>query len=86
VQLGFTGKAAIHPSQVPVIHRAFEPPEAEVRKALRIVRAAREADSKGIGVYTVDGKMVDGPVVRQADRIVELAKLSGMNIEGIDEI
>jgi citrate lyase subunit beta/citryl-CoA lyase len=86
VSLGFTGKAAIHPSQIPVIHEAFRPSETEVRKALRVVYAAREADQKGIGVYTVDGKMVDGPVVRQFEKVVELAKLAGMEIEGIDEI
>ena|SRR6056297_206604 len=86
VNLGFTGKAAIHPSQIPVIHEAFRPAEKDVIKALRIVYAAREADQKGIGVYTVDGKMVDGPVVRQSEKVVELAKLAGMEIEGIDDL
>ncbi len=86
VNLGFTGKAAIHPSQIPVIHEAFRPAEKDVVKALRVVYAAREADQKGIGVYTVDGKMVDGPVVRQSEKVVELAKLAGMEIEGIDDL
>lgn len=86
VNLGFTGKAAIHPSQIPVIHEAFRPAEKDVIKALRVVYAAREADKKGIGVYTVDGKMVDGPVVRQSEKVVELAKLAGMEIEGIDDL
>lgn len=86
VNLGFTGKAAIHPSQIPVIHEAFRPAEKDVIKALRVVYAAREADQKGIGVYTVDGKMVDGPVVRQSEKVVELAKLAGMEIEGIDDL
>lgn len=82
--LGFTGKAAIHPSQVPVIHQAYRPDEKDLRKAIRVVRAAREAESKGIGVYTVDGRMVDGPVVTQAHRVVELARISGMDVEGAD--
>ena len=85
VELGFTGKAAIHPSQIPVIHEAFKPDERELKKAIRVVRAAREAEEKGIGVYTVDGRMVDGPIVTQARRIVGLARISCMDVEGVDE-
>ena len=75
--LGFTGKAAIHPSQIPVIHRAYMPDPKELRKARRVVEAAREAEAKGIGVISVDGKMVDAPVVRRAYKLIELASLYG---------
>ena len=78
--MGFSGKAAIHPSQTAVIHRAFRPEEKEVRKASRIVRAAREAEERGVGVISVDGRMVDAPVVAQARRTIELARIAGMEV------
>ncbi len=80
VSLGFSGKAAIHPSQIPVIHAAFSPAEKEVSKAAKVVKAAREAAERGLGVISVDGKMVDAPVVAQAERTLELARLAGMEI------
>lgn len=83
VALGFTGKAAIHPSQVPVIHAAFAPDEKEVKKAVAIVRGAREAAERKLGVVSVDGRMVDAPVVAQAERTLELARLSGMEVPAL---
>ncbi len=81
VALGFSGKAAIHPSQIAVIHEAFRPDEKDVRKAERIVRGAREAEERGLGVVAVDGRMVDAPVVAQAQRTLELARLAGMEVD-----
>lgn len=78
VALGFSGKAAIHPSQIPVIHEAFTPTEDEVRKARAVVRAAREAEARGAGVVALDGRMIDAPVAAQAERTLELARLAGM--------
>jgi len=80
VSLGFSGKAAIHPSQIPVIHAAFAPTEKEVAKAARVVAAAKDARAKGLGVIAVDGRMVDAPVVAQAARTLELAVLAGMEV------
>ncbi|EFC91441.1 Citrate (pro-3S)-lyase [Dethiosulfovibrio peptidovorans DSM 11002] len=80
VQLGFSGKAAIHPSQIGTIHRAYRPNEKKLIKAIRVVKAAKDAEAKGLGVIAVDGKMVDAPVVAQANRTIELAKLSGMEV------
>lgn len=76
VAMGFTGKAAIHPMQVPVIHRAFTPEPREIDFAERVVRAAEDARREGRGVFSVDGKMVDGPIISQANRVLELAALS----------
>lgn len=76
VAMGFTGKAAIHPMQVPVIHRAFTPAPREIDFAERVVRAADDAAREGRGVFSVDGKMVDGPIISQANRVLELAALS----------
>lgn len=80
VALGFSGKAAIHPSQIPVINAAFTPTEKEIAKAVRIAKAARKAARQGLGVIALDGKMIDTPVVAQAERILELAALAGVEV------
>lgn len=76
--LGFDGIGCIHPGQIPVVHRAMAPAEAELEKALAVVRAAREARERGLGAVAVGTKMVDPPVVAQAERTVELAVAAGM--------
>jgi (S)-citramalyl-CoA lyase len=70
-RLGFTGKLAIHPRQVTAINAAWTPSDAEVERARRIVAAAA-----GGGVAVVDGKMVDAPVVRGAQRTLARAAVS----------
>ena len=70
-RLGFTGKAAIHPSQVPVIQSAFSPSDAEVTWAQRIVKAYEE--NKG-GVLLVDGKLIERPVIKAARRTLAIAQ------------
>ena len=81
VGLGFTGKACIHPSQVAVIHKAFVPGEKELRKACRVVEAAEKAKREGRGVVSVDGKMVDAPVVARSKHLLDLAELYGIKVE-----
>ncbi|MFW5930057.1 MAG: HpcH/HpaI aldolase/citrate lyase family protein [Halobacteriota archaeon] len=68
---GYTGKLAVHPRQVDVIHEAFTPDEDEVEWARRVLAARDEA---GGGVFEVDGEMIDAPLVRQAERVVRLAE------------
>ena len=72
-QLGFDGKSVIHPAQIPIIHEIYDPTEAEVEKARKIVAAAREAAARGLGAVSVDGRMVDLPVVRRAEFTLERA-------------
>ena len=67
--LGFTGKAALHPAGLAAIHSAFDPTEAEVAKAQIIVDAYRASPN---GLATVDGKLVEKPVVRAMERILAL--------------
>ena len=69
-RLGFTGKAAIHPSQVPIIQEAFSPAAEAVRWAKRIIAAYEANDG---GVLLVDGKLVERPVVASAKRIIAAA-------------
>lgn len=71
--LGFSGKSCIHPLQVAKVHEIFTPSKMEVENALKIVNAACEAEKKGIGVITVDGKMIDKPIIEKAERIIRLS-------------
>jgi citrate lyase subunit beta-like protein len=78
VTLGFSGKQVIHPSQVSPVQRAFSPDAGEVELALRILGAYQEHVANGIGAFTLDGKMVDLPVVKAAERLLSRAeKLQG---------
>ncbi len=73
--LGFEGKGCIHPRQIKVVHEAFAPSEEEIEKAKKIVDAFNMAKAKGLGVVSLGSKMIDPPVVKRAERILELAKL-----------
>jgi len=75
--LGFDGMGCIHPRQIKVIHEAFAPTEAEIEKAKKIVNAFIEANEKGLGVVSVGSKMIDPPVVKRAQRVIELAISTG---------
>ena len=66
-RLGFTGKVAIHPAQIPVIHEVFTPSPEEVEQARKIIEADRAADG---GAVSLDGRMVDRPVVEAARRVL----------------
>jgi citrate lyase subunit beta/citryl-CoA lyase len=67
-QLGFTGKLLIHPAQIEPVEQVFRPSGEEVAWALRILGG--ESADEAAGVRLVDGKMVDAPVVAQAERIL----------------
>ena len=72
--LGFDGKAVIHPKQIKVIHQVFNPSPKEINKAKQIVEAFEEAKSNGVGVFAINGKMIDAPVVARARKILDLIK------------
>ncbi len=72
-ELGFTGKAVINPRQIDIVHEVFSPTEDEIRKAYRIIKEFNKNKEAGIGVFAVDGKMVDAPVVTRARYVLELA-------------
>ena len=73
-QLGYTGKFAIHPSQIETINKAFSPLDEDVAYARQVVAAWNEAESAGRGSLALDGKMVDVPVVKRAQNLLALAK------------
>lgn len=68
--LGFSGKGVLHPVQIPVVRRAFRPAGEEVQEAEKIVAAFETAAAEGRGAISVDGKMVDAPVVERARRVL----------------
>jgi len=71
--LGFRGKMAIHPKQIEIINETFTPAPAEVERARRVVEAFETARAAGQGVTTLEGKMVELPVVERARRVLALA-------------
>ncbi len=76
--LGMTGKSAINPRQVDTIHEIFAPSEDEINYAQRVIYAMKEAEKEGKGVFSLDGKMVDAPIIARAETIIKKAKLAGL--------
>ena len=73
VGLGFDGKPAIHPAQVEPINEAFTPTPDELAWARRVLEAREAADADDRGVFAVDGEMIDPPLIRRAERLVDRA-------------
>ncbi len=76
--MGFDGKSLINPKQIRPVHEIFAPTEKEVAQAEAWVSAFREAQARGVGVFTVNGKMVDAAFIPGAERTLRLAKACGM--------
>ncbi len=86
-ELGFDGKSVIHPKQIAAVNEIYTPSEKDIKKSLRIIAGAKEAERKGSGVISVDGKMVDKPIIERAQRVLDLAVASGvLKEEDIDEL
>lgn len=84
--LGFEGMGCIHPRQINVIHDNFAPDEQEISKAKKIVMAFEEATKKGLGVVSLGTKMIDAPVVKRAQRSIDLAvAMKKLNVNWKDE-
>ena len=81
-RMGFGGKSLIHPRQVELIHDVYTPTEVEITKARKIVEATEEALKQNLGVFTVDGKMVDKPIIERAQRVLQLAEAAGVLVGG----
>ena len=80
-QLGFDGKSIINPRQIKIVHEVFTPTEKEIQYALAVLEAIREAEKRGSGVISLNGKMVDKPIVTRAERVLDLAKAAGIAFE-----
>jgi citrate lyase subunit beta / citryl-CoA lyase len=79
-QMGFDGRAAIHPSQIEIIHEIFTPTKAEIQHAVNVIRASEIARAKGSGVAVVKGKMIDKPIIEKAEKIIRIAERLDLSI------
>ena len=76
--MGFDGKSIINPRQIQVVHDIFTPSQKDIIFAEKVVKEIDDKKAKGIGVFTVDGKMIDIAFYDGAKRTIELAKASGV--------
>jgi citrate lyase beta subunit len=76
-RMAFAGKQIIHPNQVDVVQQAFTPSDEAITQALRLMQAFEEHQNAGRGAFALDGKMVDAPVVKAAERVLALARAAG---------
>ena len=76
--IGFRGRFAIHPAQLEIVNEVYSPSEEEVRQAQRVVDAFEEAVAVGRGSTSLDGKVVDVPVVKRAQALLEQARQMGI--------
>jgi citrate lyase subunit beta/citryl-CoA lyase len=72
--LGFKGKFAIHPSQLDTINTMFSPSPEEIEYAKKVVAAFEEAEARGSGATSIDGKMIDVPIVKRALSLLGLSE------------
>lgn len=75
--MAFAGKQVIHPSQVEPVQRAFTPSDEAIAHALHILETFDEHQQIGQGAYALNGKMIDAPIVRAAERVLALARAAG---------
>jgi citrate lyase subunit beta-like protein len=76
-QMGYTGKQVIHPAQVALVQEAFTPDEVSIRKARQLVEAFKAHQEEGKGAFGQDGRMVDMPLVKAAQGVLERARAAG---------
>ena len=76
--MGFDGKSIINPRQIPIVHEVFTPSLKEIIFSEKVIREIDSKRKEGIGVFTVDGKMIDIAFYDGAQRVIALAKASGV--------
>lgn len=76
--MGFDGKSIINPRQINIVHEIFTPSQKEIIFSEKVVKEIDSKKAQGIGVFTVDGKMIDIAFYDGAKRVIELAKASGV--------
>lgn len=74
---GFSGKQIIHPNQVQVTQEAFTPSDAAIAEARRIVATFEVSQKEGRGAYALDGRMIDMPLVKNAQKVLDRARAAG---------
>jgi len=76
--MGYDGKSLVNPRQIEIVHKIFTPSEKEIIYAEKVIKEIDEKKAQGIGVFTVDGKMVDIAFYPGAKRTIQLAKAAGV--------
>jgi citrate lyase subunit beta-like protein len=76
-EMGYAGKQVIHPNQIGPVQAAFTPDDGAISRALRIMDAMREHQEAGRGAFSLDGKMIDMPLVKAAERVLARARAGG---------
>ncbi|RKS86897.1 citrate lyase subunit beta/citryl-CoA lyase [Orbus hercynius] len=76
--LGYNGKSLINPRQILPLHNAYSPTQAEVDYAQQVIAAAEEGEKKGLGVISLNGKMIDNPIINSARRVISRYEASGV--------
>jgi len=76
--MGFDGKSIVNPRQIKIVHDVFAPSQKAIQEAERVVMAIRENAEKGIGIFQLDGKMLDIAFMEGAQRTLALARASGL--------
>jgi len=77
MRMGYAGKQAIHPRQIEPIVAVFTPSHEAVAHAQRLVDAYHKYQAGGVGVFALDGKMVDTPILRAAENVLARARATG---------
>lgn len=80
LRMGYTGKFAIHPRQVSIIQQVFTPTATQIDEARRLIEAHDAHQDAGTGVFVFEGRMVDMPMVRAAQSILERARAAGLRL------
>jgi citrate lyase subunit beta/citryl-CoA lyase len=73
-EMGFDGRAAVHPAQIEIIHEIFTPSEAELQYASNVLSCAEKARREGSGVAVFKGKMIDKPIIQRAEKMIRIAE------------
>lgn len=76
--MGYTGKLAVHPRQLEPIYKVFTPRPDDIARARRVIAAYQEHQQAGAGVFVLDGKMIDLPMVRYAENVLARAQAAGV--------
>ena len=76
-QMAFAGKQVIHPNQIEPVQGAFTPTDASIAQAQRLLQAFEQHQQIGKGAFALDGKMIDAPIVRAAERVIATARAAG---------
>jgi citrate lyase beta subunit len=76
-KLGFSGKQIIHPNQVALVQEAFTPSDEAIEYAQRVVRAFAASQKEGKGAFALDGKMIDMPLLKNAQKVIDRARAAG---------